>query len=357
MNTSFKDYEYLVSRDMMIWKCDLADRCLGEKEYLAYWWETEIYRSLLTIAGNAMSGGGSNEEITNSFIREVKENEKELDALYNASREELDAILAKKREAEERERKEEESFAQRWYGCPRNHFSGRYMRYVSSIDDLKAETWTEYDNKYIIKVIEDADYDYNYYARSYGHPKKTVNNRFVNIYKHGTGKNAGCVVLAKSIEIDSFRQNNILQAIADYFKIAKPSKNKLQTSSFYDIKKINKNLFCQKFGKQVVGYVAVDNDNNVYYHSKTKEDAICGLSKKLELLKKQEEKEARTNFSASFLHEHFGFCWQGMREFVESAGLDINKVYSLNDLKKAVKSADKDVVRKYTKELKAIHVI
>lgn len=361
MNTSFKDYEYLVSRDMMIWKSDLADRCLGEEEYLAYWWETEIYRSLLTIAENVMSGG-SNEETINDFIREVKENEKELDALYNASREELDAILAKKREAEERERKEEESFAQRWYGCPRQHFSGRYMRYVSSVDDLKAETWTEYDNKYIIKVIEDADYDYNYYARSYGHPKKTVNNRFVNIYKHGTGRNAGCVVLAKSIEIDSFRQNNILQAIADYFKIVKPSKNKLQTNPFYEVKKINKKLYCQKFGKEVVGYVAVDND--VYYHSRTKDDAICGLSKKIELLKKQEEKEKkqeekeeRTRFSASFLHEHFGFCWQGMREFVESAGLDINKVYSLKELKNAVKTADKDVVRKYTKELKAIQVI
>lgn len=272
MNTNYEDYKHL-TRTQEVWKFELAECCIGKKDgYWQFWWSTDIYRILCDLATDAMCEGGSTEEIVNNFIKKVKEKEKELDALYNATEEEFNAILEKRR------KKEEEAFAKRWYGCPRQHFSGRYMRYVSSVDDLKAETWTEYDNKYIIKVIEDADYDYNYYARSYGHPKKTVNNRFVNIYKHGTGRNAGCVVLAKSIEIDSFRQNNILQAIADYFKIVKPSKNKLQTNPFYEVKKINKKLYCQKFGKEVVGYVAVDND--VYYHSRTKDDAICGLSKK-----------------------------------------------------------------------------
>lgn len=353
MNTDLKNYEILlnVSR-ITTWA--LADICLGEKENMNFWHDTKIYNSLRDMSFKVYCYN-DNAKLIKNFVSEVKAHEAELDALYNASRAELDARLAKKKEEKERRRLDEEAFAKRWYGCQRAHFSGKYMKYVHTVDDLRANTWTEFNNKYIIKVIEDADYDYSYYAKSYGHPKKTVNSRYVRICKHGTGLNAGHVVCAKELEIESFRQNNILQAIADFFEIAKPAKNKLQTNPFYNIKKITKNLFCQKFGKQVVGYVAVNGD--ICYHSSTKDGAIYGLSQKMELLKRQEEKEAGTNFTASKLHKEFGFCWQGMREFVESAGLDINKKYTLKELKDAVKCADKNVVLKYKKELKAIHLI
>lgn len=260
-------------------------------------------------------------------------------------------ILAMQRE--ERERKaDEEAFAARWFGCKRDHFSGKYMSYVDSIDKLQAGTWTEYDAKYIIKVKEDADYDYNYYSRSYGHPRKTVTDRLVCFYKRGTGRQTGCVVLAKQISIDNFRQGSILDAIAGYLKIAKPSKNRLQTSAYYDIKKVGKGLFVQKFGKQVVGWVAVNGETA--YHDYTKIGAIEGLERKVRLINAEAEK----TYTAEMLNKKFGFCYQGMSEFCDAVGLDIEGTYTVKELKEAIDKHDcKEVMRKYAKELKAIKLI
>lgn len=292
------------------------------------------------------------DDIYEQTISALKKHEAEVRTLVADYYKQIRAM----QQAERARKADEEAFASRWFGCDRNHFSGRYMKYVDSIDKLKAGTWTEYDGKYIIKVVEDADYDYNYYAKSYGHPKKTVEDRLVCFYKRGTGKFAGVVVLAKQISIDNFRQGSILAAIAEYLKIEKPKRNKLQTNAYYDIKKAGNGLFVQRFGRQIVGYVAVDGD--IAYHAYTKKEAIEGLERKIRLINAEAEKDAKTTYTADKLNARFGFCYQGMSEFCDAVGLDIEGRYSVKELKEAIKTHDcKDVMRKYAKELKAIKLV
>lgn len=183
-------------------------------------------------------------------------------------------------------------------------------------------------------------------------PEKTVTGRSVVIYKKGTGRQEGCLVVAKELAIDSFRQNNILQAIATMLNIATPAKHDLQTNKFYKVQKINKNLYCQKFGKQIVGYVATKND--VVYHASTKDLANKGLENKIKLLQATAERDAHTIYSAEILHKKFGFCYQGMREFCEAADLDITGEYTVADLRIAAKRVGKDILAKYKREIKIL---
>lgn len=266
------------------------------------------------------------------------------------------AFIDEKTAEEVKEAEEKEAFKQRWT-IYRSQISGRYFSEAKTVDDLKANTWCEYGNR-LIFVIEDADYDYNYYSKSYGHPKKTVNGRYVIIKKLQTrGRLKGCIVSEKKYEIESFRQGNILAAIAEHFGIEKPAKNKLQTTAFYEIKKVNKNLYKQVFGKQIIGYVAVDEKKSIVYHSASRENAEAGLRNKILQFEKEVARTRRKVFTAEGLHEDFGFCYQGMREFAESAGLDINETYSLVELREAAKKCSREVISKYSTELRKIKAI
>lgn len=299
---------------------------------------------------NGLEGEGI--EYLNACIESCKRNESAIQEIINERISFVETQIARKREEEE----DEKAFEVRWT-VKRSHFNGRYRKFVRTVDDLKAETWCEYGNR-LIFVEEDADYDYNYYSKSYGHPKKTVNGRRVVIKKLSRrGRTKGCVVVDKEYEIDSFRQTNILGVIASHFGLEKPNKNKLQTSPFYEVKKVKKGLYKQLFGKQIVGYVAVDDATGMVCHGSTEETALKGLIRKNESFKRENERVNRKTLTAEYLHEEFGFCAQGMREFAESAGIDVNGQYSINELRAAAKKANRDVVRKYSSELRKIDVI
>ena len=64
---------------------------------------------------------------------------------------------------------------------------------------------------------------------------------------------------------------------------------------------------------------------------------------------------ATTHFVAA--HKRWGFCFPGMTEFAEAAGLDINGSYSIAELKKATQNVSRYIKVKYSRELKIAKLI
>lgn len=233
----------------------------------------------------------------------------------------------------------------------RKHTQG--LRKVSVPEHLGANNYCIIGNM-IFKAIEVANYDWNYYAKSYGHPKKTVTRRYVcvsKIDKFLHVKEVGMYI------IDSFRTKDIMEGLAYILKVDMPHKDKLQTNKYYTVSRVKKGVYKQKFGKLTVGYIAVDEKSGMTYHDKSKEDTVKGLDNKIKAMRNQEVQDGRVKYTAKLLHTKYWFCMQGIKEFCDAAGLDINKEYSLAELKKAVKKVDRYTIAKYRMELEKVRII
>jgi len=238
-------------------------------------------------------------------------------------------------------------------------FKKRYgvslSNYVSSISKMKVGNeklkpkYTLFKG-YVCELWEQADYDWGYYAKSYHHPKKTVEKREI----YFTKKKGVC----DSIEITSFRYKDIIEGFAKFFSIPLATKNKLQTNPYFEIQKIRKTakyaVYSQTFGGEIVGYVV--SDGKTAYHDDTLKAAKKGWQKKAALAAEKKEIKAGVRFTAQQLHENFGFCWAGINEFADACGLDTAKSYTKSQLRTAFKKCPerRTLLIKYKTELSKI---
>lgn len=214
---------------------------------------------------------------------------------------------------------------------------------------------------YAFQSYEDVDVDWNYYSKSYGHPKVTVTGRGIYVYKKGKQ--------VDKIELDSFRGNWFIDSIAAYLKLEAPKVSKdlrkFQVTKWTDVKrsvcKDGYQTYKLMFGKWVVGYVAYNKVHDIHYHDNTLAEAIAGLNRKIaqfEEERKEEEKQASKVWTAKQLNARFGFCWQGMTEFAEACGINRDEQYSVAQLRAAIKNiSDNYVLTKYRRELRMINVL
>lgn len=204
--------------------------------------------------------------------------------------------------------------------------------------------------------------DWNYYSqawhRAHG-PKITVSNRTIKVRKLGR-KN-----VIKEFHLTRWSQSEILKVIAETFGVAevKLSRDlkKFQTSKYFDVKRSKKvngyQIYKQTIGKYTIGHVAYDAVTDTHYHDYTIEDAVQGLTSKIEKTTQDKIADAKQIVTADYAHKRWGFCFPGMTEFAEAAGLDINGSYSIAELKKATQNVSRDIKVKYSRELKTAKLI
>jgi len=215
---------------------------------------------------------------------------------------------------------------------------------------------------YAFCCSEIVDKDWNYYSKSwhsaYG-PKRTVSDRIIKVRKLGR-KDA-----IKKYHLPRWSQSEILKVIAETFgvtevKLSKDLK-KFQTSKYFDVKKSKKvngyQIYKQTIGKYTIGHVAYDAVTDTHYHDYTIEDAVQGLTSKIEKAAQDKIADAKQIVTADYAHKRWGFCFPGMTEFAEAAGLDINGSYSIAELKKATQYVSRYIKVKYSRELKIAKLI
>lgn len=212
---------------------------------------------------------------------------------------------------------------------------------------------------YCLVAVEDESRDWNYYSKAWHRahgPKITVESRSVRIIHKGK---------ETSVEVKAFRQGVFAEVLAAHLGIEKPvvptDLRRLQTNKWFGVKKsVKRNgiqVYKQTFGTMVAGYVAEDGDGNTY-HADSIDRALSGLSAKVAKMKQEAAKEAATAYTAMMLHNRFGFCFAGMKEFCHAVDLDIDGTYSIAQLKEAVRTHNcTAVLRKYHRELTTAKII
>lgn len=209
---------------------------------------------------------------------------------------------------------------------------------------------------YIFTAHEMTTEDWDYYSKAWHRahgPKITVNERYVKIFKDGKAEN---------ITVERWAGNWFLNVLIKFFdlkpvKVAK-SLRAVQINPYYDVNKIEDNLYEVSFLGEFQAYCAVEGD--MTYHAQTIEDAKNGLVDKARKAEEKQKIEAGQLFSAEFLNEKYHFCYPAMREFANFAGLDINETYSLSQLKdavKAVKKTNRDFIAHYIREFRTINAL
>lgn len=237
---------------------------------------------------------------------------------------------------------------------------GTYVREACSIDELSfsvrsetAENACEFKG-YLVRLDAWVDKDWSYYAKSYGFPKTEVANREVVLSRKGK---------TISLPLKSFRQSEILEAIATHFRWQKPSRTALNknyaTSAWFDVqpsvKRDGITYYKQIFCKEIVGYVAIK--DNVTFHASTMDKAKVGLEHKMEAEKKTLAAKEGRIYTANNVNISYGFCFPGMREFCESVGLDIFGSYTFKEIKEAMAKCPRNLIVKYRRELKLFGLI
>lgn len=237
---------------------------------------------------------------------------------------------------------------------------GTYVHESCAIDELSfsnksetAENACEFRG-YLVRLDAWVDKDWGYYSKSYGHPKVDVSDRKVDLVRKGK---------IISLTLKSFRQNEILEAIAAHFGWSKPSRTSLNrtlaTSAWFDVqpsvKRGDITYYKQVFCKEIVGYVAVKGD--VTFHASTIDKAKTGLEHKIEAEKKTLAAKEGKIYTANSVNTSYGFCFPGMREFCESVGLDFFGSYTFREIKDAMAKCPRDLVVKYWRELKLFGLI
>lgn len=189
-------------------------------------------------------------------------------------------------------------------------------------------------NGVVISLQEEADYDWTYYAKSYGHPKKTVTGRFVKFWRKRGNKH-------DRIEIEKFSTANIIEAVAKYFGVEKATFNKLQTSPYFSIEKRRETkaftIYTQNFAGEAIGFCV--SDGKTTYHANTQKAAVDGWREKVAKAKVAREIKSGVRVTAEVLHDRYGFCYPGIKEFATACDLDYHKSYTIAEIKKALASS------------------
>lgn len=270
-------------------------------------------------------------------------------------------FLQRKENAELIEQRKEEN--KKWHASF-GFFKYGLTTYTYNIDDLdpSGRLSNLMIGNYAFCCSEIVDKDWNYYSKAWHRahgPKRTVSNRTIEVRK------LGCKNVIKEFHPTRWSQSEILQVIAETFGVTEVKLSRdlkrFQTSKYFDVKKSKKvngyQIYKQTIGKYTIGHVAYDAVTDAHYHDYTIEDAVQGLTSKIEKATQDKIADAKQIVTADYAHKRWGFCFPGMTEFAEAAGLDINGSYSIAELKKATQNVSRDIKVKYSRELKTAKLI
>ncbi len=132
----------------------------------------------------------------------------------------------------------------------------------------------------------------------------------------------------------------------------------VQTDIHFNVTFIKKDKKGMKFYKldllgECAGYAVMYQGTT--YHAATMAELKEGIAKKI--VEVQKKKSGENVWTKDALHNRFGFCFAGIREFCERVGIDTEKQYTVKELKEAAKAAGLDANYKYYRELHRINVL
>lgn len=205
----------------------------------------------------------------------------------------------------------------------------------------------------------DEDTDWDYYSN--GKPKNTYSNRRVDFvtFDHKTARET-----VKTFPLENFAGDYLKKAII-WFIGAKPYKQhklkEVQLSTDFRVKKVRQiggaTVF-ERYIKNILWDYCIF-DGNTTYHNHDRFRLVDGLKKKLEAAKQAEIKRHEFDnklFTAKFLKDTYGFCYEGMTEFCDRGGLDVEGEYTLKEIRAAAVN-NRIENCKFKDELKTIGIV
>lgn len=137
----------------------------------------------------------------------------------------------------------------------------------------------------------------------------------------------------------------------------------VQGASYYGVEYIrtedDTEFYRNTFYGQTAGYCA--RRDGVTYHGDSEENALNGLNEKIRKATEPDDDSRNGGdkvLTAAGLHQRFGFCYLGMGIFAEEYGLDINRSYTVGELRQIIKVLGrKPSLSRFRKELTRIDLI
>lgn len=243
----------------------------------------------------------------------------------------------------------------------------KYFRKEASISEVQ-ENKAGYATKSIyclvngwyVTVGQDESEDWEAYSKGWHKAhgaKRTIDSRWVRFSKGGHD--------SKSIEVEAFAGNYLFKAIATFFEL-KPVKvskgfKPVQLNDIFSLVQLHKvgnvAIYERTIAETHYDFCAFDGTNT--YHAKTVAEAIDGLRNKLDKFAQAEAKRLEAEnkvLTAAYCHNQYGFCYDGMCEFADLNGLDIEGQYTIKALRAAVVGKRAENCRRFKKELAVIGI-
>ncbi len=204
-----------------------------------------------------------------------------------------------------------------------------------------------------VSVHETISEDWNYYSKAYHRqfgPKRTVEKRWVRIETPGVEK--------AEITVTAFRGNYLLDALAAHFGLAKVKVARhLAAAQLYAYAQVELkhrigavSLYARTFAGTALDYVVVAQGKT--YHADTIAAAVAGWKKK-ECRRQEQESEVLTYALARY---GYGFCHEGVTDFCELNGLDIDASYTRQQVRAAALPNRAVNCAKFAAELKTVGI-
>lgn len=135
----------------------------------------------------------------------------------------------------------------------------------------------------------------------------------------------------------------------------------VQALCYYGVEKIKDinrtEIFRNTFMGETIGYCA--RRRNLTYHCDECENLLVGLKYKMRgMAVPTILVDECFKYSADMLHQKLGFCYAGMTSFATDYGLDMDKSYSIREMRQIVNEIGyKPSLSSYRKELKKLNII
>lgn len=168
-------------------------------------------------------------------------------------------------------------------------------------------------------------------------------------------------------EVSTFHKTWLEKLLSDNDpKFVKPKVDKslsdVQAISYYGVQPMKNilgtEIFCNTFMGQLIGYCA-RKEGITYHTDNCGKELFEGLKLKLQgMAVPTTLKEDLKELTQDYLHSTYGFCYPGMEAFIEDYNLDPKRTYTVLQLRQIVEQqGQKSSIRRFSRELKKIHVI
>lgn len=168
-------------------------------------------------------------------------------------------------------------------------------------------------------------------------------------------------------EVSTFHKTWLEKLLSDNDpKFVKPKVDKslldVQAISYYGVQPMKNilgtEIFCNTFMGQPIGYCA-RKEGITYHTDNCGKELFEGLKLKLQgMAVPTTLKEDLKELTQDYLHSTYGFCYPGMEAFIEDYNLDPKRTYTVLQLRQIVEQqGQKSSIRRFSRELKKIHVI